>query len=83
MSNPTDFPEPAEFASGGRVKAVLEPIVKASIIVPESASRAHSAPHPRMSSPRLPARSPRYLPPLRSHARFGLARRRAQSSSVR
>ena len=37
MSNPTDFPEPAEFASGGRVKAVLEPIVKASIIVPESA----------------------------------------------
>ena len=36
VSNPTDFPEPAEFASGGRVKAVLEPTVKASIIVPES-----------------------------------------------
>ncbi|TFK92249.1 GTP-binding protein lepa [Polyporus arcularius HHB13444] len=35
VSNPTDFPEPSEFASGGRVKAVLEPIVKASIIVPE------------------------------------------------
>ena len=38
MSNPTDFPDPSEFASGGRTKAVLEPIVKASIIVPESAS---------------------------------------------
>ena len=38
ISNPTDFPDPSEFASGGRVKAVLEPIVKASIIVPESAS---------------------------------------------
>ena len=37
MSNPTDFPDPVQFASGGRVKAVLEPIVKASIIVPESA----------------------------------------------
>ena len=36
VSNPTDFPEPADFASGGRTKAVQEPIVKASIIVPES-----------------------------------------------
>ena len=36
VSNPTDFPEPADFASGGRAKAVQEPIVKASIIVPES-----------------------------------------------
>ncbi|KAI0636399.1 GTP-binding protein lepa [Trametes polyzona] len=35
VSNPTDFPEPADFASGGRAKAVQEPIVKASIIVPE------------------------------------------------
>ncbi|PIL24427.1 hypothetical protein GSI_14181 [Ganoderma sinense ZZ0214-1] len=35
VSNPTDFPDPLEFASGGRVRAVLEPIVKASIIVPE------------------------------------------------
>ncbi|KAI0707866.1 GTP-binding protein lepa [Earliella scabrosa] len=35
VSNPTDFPDPVQFASGGRVKAVLEPIVKASIIVPE------------------------------------------------
>lgn len=43
MSNPTDFPDPLEFASGGRVRAVLEPIVKASIIVPESASFSSSA----------------------------------------
>ncbi|EJF66270.1 GTP-binding protein lepa [Dichomitus squalens LYAD-421 SS1] len=35
ISNPTEFPDPSEFASGGRVKDVLEPIVKASIIVPE------------------------------------------------
>ncbi|TBU46475.1 GTP-binding protein lepa [Dichomitus squalens] len=35
ISNPTEFPDPSEFASGGRVRAVLEPIVKASIIVPE------------------------------------------------
>ncbi|OSD08366.1 GTP-binding protein lepa [Trametes coccinea BRFM310] len=35
VSNPTDFPDPADFASGGRAKAVQEPIVKASIIVPE------------------------------------------------
>ncbi|KAH9848906.1 GTP-binding protein lepa [Lenzites betulinus] len=35
VSNPTDFPEPGDFASGGRAKAVEEPIVKASIIVPE------------------------------------------------
>ncbi|KAI0748626.1 GTP-binding protein lepa [Daedaleopsis nitida] len=35
VSNPTNFPDPADFAGGGRVKAVLEPIVKASIIVPE------------------------------------------------
>ena len=48
VSNPTDFPDPLEFASGGRVKAVLEPIVKASIIVPESASFATSAPPPRL-----------------------------------
>ncbi len=38
VSNPTDFPDPLDFASGGRAKAVLEPIVKATIIVPESAS---------------------------------------------
>lgn len=37
MSNPTDFPDPVDLASGGRIKEVLEPIVKASIIVPESA----------------------------------------------
>ncbi|OJT04337.1 Translation factor GUF1, mitochondrial [Trametes pubescens] len=35
VSNPTDFPEPADFASGGRAKGVEEPIVKATIIVPE------------------------------------------------
>ncbi|KAI0647530.1 GTP-binding protein lepa [Trametes meyenii] len=35
VSNPTDFPEHADLASGGRAKAVQEPIVKASIIVPE------------------------------------------------
>ncbi|KAI1791641.1 GTP-binding protein lepa [Ganoderma leucocontextum] len=35
VSNPTDFPDPLELASGGRVRAVLEPIVKAAIIVPE------------------------------------------------
>ena len=36
VSNPTDFPEPSEFASGGRVKAVLEPIV----IIPPRKPRA-------------------------------------------
>ena len=46
VSNPTDFPDPLEFASGGRVRAVLEPIVKASIIVPESASFASFAAPP-------------------------------------
>ncbi|KAI0807892.1 GTP-binding protein lepa [Fomes fomentarius] len=35
VSNPTDFPDPVDLASGGRIKEVLEPIVKASIIVPE------------------------------------------------
>ncbi|KAH9928534.1 GTP-binding protein lepa [Epithele typhae] len=35
VSNPTDFPDTADYAAGGRVKEVLEPIVKASIIVPE------------------------------------------------
>ena len=49
MSNPTDFPEPAAFASGGRVKAVLEPIVKASIIVPES-TYFHSVAFPARAS---------------------------------
>ena len=49
MSNPTDFPEPAAFASGGRVKAVLEPIVEASIIVPES-TYFHSVAFPARAS---------------------------------
>ena len=44
MSNPTDFPDITDAAS--KVKEVQEPVVKASIIVPEGAAllRIHNGP---------------------------------------
>ncbi|QRV99888.1 Elongation factor Tu GTP binding domain [Ceratobasidium sp. AG-Ba] len=44
VSNPVEFPEPGEVGtgSGGNVKETLEPIVNATIIVPEGESFAYS-----------------------------------------
>ncbi|QRV85830.1 Elongation factor Tu GTP binding domain [Ceratobasidium sp. AG-Ba] len=44
VSNPVEFPEPGEVGtgSGGNVKEILEPIVNATIIVPEGGCFAHN-----------------------------------------
>lgn len=65
MSNPTDFPEPADFASGGRAKGVEEPIVKATIIVPESQSSL--PPSASRARTRLPFARPRLVDDPNSH----------------
>lgn len=65
MSNPTDFPEPADFASGGRAKGVEEPIVKATIIVPESQSSF--PPSASRSRSRLPFAPPSLVDDPNSH----------------
>lgn len=88
MSNPTDFPEPADFASGGRAKGVEEPIVKATIIVPESQSSLPPFCFARADSPPIrPSKSRRR--PQFSHSPASLRQfelthaARPQSTSAR